>query len=224
VVFEMATILATVLIGALVGVSQFAKALKIVAPLLAFYLLVGILPVFHDASSTLTDRFSEASTNEGNLGQTLVSRVLNPVVEPIQDSLTTNNWIGLGMGYGSNAASTLLTGYQTFLAGEGEVSRVMYEFGPPAGFSFLLLRWGLALAFTGKAMSHLRDHETLAWLLVPLTATSLAIGTLEQPTAQGFTVIGVAFSLAALNLSGYSVEPVPALNPTWQRARVRVRP
>jgi hypothetical protein len=128
------------------------------------------------------------------------------------------------MGIGSSAASTLLQGTQLFLAGEGETSRVLVELGLPLGLAFLFLRWILALTIAGKALSRARDHEPLAWLLVPLTFTGLALGTLEQPTAQGFMVIGITFSLAALRLSGSSVESASALSRTWGHARFNLRP
>jgi hypothetical protein len=127
------------------------------------------------------------------------------------------------MGYGANAISTLLTGTQLFLAGEGEFPRVITEFGTPAGLAFMLFRWLLELMIVAKALSRVREHQPLAWLLVPLTLSTLPLGIMEQPTQQGFLVIGIAFSLAALKQTDIPAEPAAILNPRWRQARHNLR-
>ena len=79
--------------------------------------------------------------------------------------------------------------------------------------AFMLFRWLLELSIESKALSRVREHEPLAWLLVPLTFKTLALGVLEQPTEQGFMVISVAFSFAALRMAPVPIESPPALNP-----------
>jgi hypothetical protein len=59
------------------------------------------------------------------------------------------------------------------------------------------------------AVAQARHHEPLALLLVPVTLSSLFLGVLEQPTEQGFMVISLAFSLAALNQVGVSSKAAP---------------
>jgi hypothetical protein len=224
-VFLLMGELVCVAVAALFGVSQFAKTLRIIVPLLAVFLLVSFLPVFSDATDSLMRRFSEASQGgEQNVGESAVIRVLNSITEPIEDSIDSQNWLGTGMGYGSNMASTLLTGTQIFLAGEGEVARVTNEFGPVFGIGFILFRLGLESMIVVKALARVRGHETLAWLLVPLTFSTLVVGIMEQPTEQGFLVIAVGFSLAALNQGAVPVvEPAPVLNPLLLRQPRRER-
>jgi len=202
VVFELLAVLALVAIAALFGVSQFAGTLKILLPLLAVSFLVSLLPVFSDATTTLMQRFAAVSSARGddNEGQSAWLRVADPIIHAAEDSLSTDTWTGTGMGYGSIFASTVLTGSQEFLSGEGEVDRVTSEFGPIFGFAFLLFRWLIELTLIAKALAKVRDNQPLAWLLIPLTLSTLSLGILEQPTEQGFMVIGVAFSLAALKL------------------------
>ncbi len=197
-VFELAAIVACVGVAALFGVSQFVKSLRIIVAMLLVFLLVSRLPVFSEATGTLLTRFSQASGAEGSAGESLLLRVAGPVTGTIENSASENNWLGLGVGYGALAISSLLTGAQLFLAGEEEFPRVIKEFGAPAGMAFMLFRWLLAAMIAARAFSRVRDHQPLAWLLVPLMVSTLAVGVLEQPTAQGFMVISVAFSLAAL--------------------------
>jgi hypothetical protein len=211
-VFELATILACVAVAALFGVSQFVKSLRMIVALLLVSLLVSRLPVFTEATETLSMRFSQASQAEGNAQQSFLLRVVDPVSGTIENSISENSWLGLGVGYGANAISTLLTGTQQFLAGEDEFPRVINEFGAPAGMAFMLFRWLLELMIVAKALSRVREHQPLAWLLVPATFSTLVLGVLEQPTEQGFMVISVAFSLAALRLAPVPIGAAPALS------------
>jgi len=223
IVFELAAIVACVGVAALFGVSQFVKSLQITMALLLVSLLVSRLPVFSEATGTLLTRFSQASGSEGNAQQSLLLRLADPVVQTIENSASENNWLGLGVGYGANAIARLLTGTQQFLAGEGEFPRVIAEFGAPAGMAFMLFRWLLELMIVAKALSRVREHEPLAWLLVPLTISTLAFGTLEQPTEQGFMVISVALSFAALRIAHVPIESAPALNLRLRQARHNLR-
>jgi hypothetical protein len=116
-----------------------------------------------------------------------------------------------------------LTGRTQFLAGEGEFGRVLFEFGPFFGFAFMIFRFMLAVMITGKALSRVREHQPLAWFLVPSLFPLLAFGTLEQPTLQGFAVITLGFSLAALKSVSVPAEPGPALNPQPGRLHYRLR-
>jgi hypothetical protein len=82
----------------------------------------------------------------------------------------------------------------------------------------MLFRCLLELMIVAKAVSRVREHQPLAWLLIPLTFSTLAMGVLEQPTAQGFMVISLAFSLVALRLAPDHMEMAPALShPLKQR-------
>lgn len=219
IVFELAAIVACVGVAALFGVSQFVKSLQIIVAVLLVFVLVSRLPVFSDATDTLLTRFSQASGSEGSAGQSLLLRVAGPVTGTMENMASENNWLGLGVGYGANAISTLLTGTQLFLAGEEEFPRVIKEFGAPAGIAFMLFRWLLAAMIAAKAFSRVRDHQPLAWLLVPLMLNTVALGILEQPTDQGFTVMGLAFSLAALKRPAMAAEPAPIPNARMRQAR-----
>jgi len=217
-VFELAAIVACVGVAAFFGVSQFVKSLQIIAAMLLVFLLVSRLPVFSDATGTLLTRFSQASGSEGSAGQSLLLRLADPVTGALENTTSEYSWLGLGVGYGANAISTLLTGTQQFLAGEGEFPRVITEFGAPGGIAFMLFRCLLELMIVAKAVSRVREHQPLAWLLIPLTFSTLAMGVLEQPTAQGFMVISLAFSLVALRLAPDHMEMAPALShPLKQR-------
>ena len=221
-VYELCGVLACVAIGAFFGVSQFMRSLKVIMPILIVGLLVSRLPIFSEASSTMDNRFSQASKDEGNAEHALLERTLLPIMQRIENTDYNGNLIGAGMGRGSAAISKVLMGTVVFLAGEDEFSREMYELGPYVGIAFMLFRLILSLLIIAKAISRARDHDPLALLLVPLMFSTLYLGILEQTTDQGFMVVALAFSLASLR--GSPISLVTAQIVTRPTPRVRYNP
>jgi hypothetical protein len=220
-VYELAAVVACVGIAAMFGVSQFMKSLQMILVMAFVALLVSRLPFFSEASSTLDQRFYEADAYEGgSTEQSLLVRIVRPMIWAVGSNVADNNLVGVGMGYGASAIAKLLTGQLNGLAGEGELDRVMFEFGWPCGFVFMMFRGGLAFMIISKAIGRARHGQPLALLLVPLTFTSLMLGVLEQPTIQGFMVISVAFSLAALRPAPQTAL-IPALPGTMRRSQLR---
>jgi len=218
-VFLLTAIIACLGLAAFFGVSQFVKSLQMVAALLVVSALVARLPVFADATDTMIERFSQASGAEGTTENSILLRIVHPITGTVEDSIGRNNWLGLGVGLGANAVSTLLTGKQIFTVGEDEFARVINEFGAPVGIAFMLFRGLLAVVIVSKALARVREHQPLPWLLVPLTFWTLVFGVLEQPTEQGFMVISVAFSLAALRLAPTPIESAEIVSRPWQQLR-----
>jgi hypothetical protein len=215
-------VLASVALAAMFGVSQLASALKAIVAMSIVAVLVSQLPVVSDATSTFQERLLNASGSEGSTEDTIVERVISPITDAIEDSVSAEHWFGVGIGYGSNAAAALVTGKQEFRAGEGEIGRVLIEFGPEFGFAFMIFRFILAIMILAKALARVREHQPLAWFLIPSLFPLLAFGTLEQPTIQGFIVITLAFSLTALKQVSVPAERVPVLTPRTSRAHYRL--
>lgn len=210
-VFELSATLVCVGIAAIWATAQFAKALKIIVPGLLLAFLVSFLPIFTMASSSLAKRFLEANALEGGtVRQVLIYRTITPIVRRLEETDFMSNPIGKGMGQGAAAITKLTTGAVQFTAGEFEFSREMVELGPFPGIAFLLFRVILALLIFTKALSQAHNKEPLALLLSPLLLSALLLETLEQPTDQGFMVIALAFSLAALKRGSVLVPPTPA--------------
>lgn len=223
-VYELGAELICIAIAASFGISQFTKAVKIVIPIVIIAIAISYLPVFRDASSTLSTRFSQASSAEGDTQQVLTARVLDPFLKKLDPSNYSNGWIGVGMGRGAAAVAKLLVGSPEFLAGELEVDRVMNEFGPLPGLAFMVFCAFLAAILLGKALSRARNHEPLPLLLAPAMLACILVGVLEQPTEQGFMVFTLALSLAAVRLTGVARVPAPLLNVRWQRSLSSQRP
>jgi hypothetical protein len=220
VVFELAGVVACMGIAVLLGASQLGKIFKIAAPIVGVFLLISLLPIFSRAMRSFEARYTEANRIEGGSVQRVVaSRALLLQFYQLETADYTKNPIGIGMGQGAAAVAKLTTGRVTFITGEGELGRAMTELGPIPGVAFMLFRLILALLLLAQALAEARKLEPLALLLAPLTAISLVYNVCEQPTEQGFMVIGVAFTLAALKLSGE--RPVAVCARNIQHAAVR---
>ncbi len=222
-VFELAAIVACAGIAALCGVSQFFKSLKVIVPFLAVFALTSLLPFFAESSRSLNERFEKGNETEGgeqhNVVGVLGNRAAAPLVERIESTDFLSNSIGIGMGQGAAAISTLLGGKAEFLAGEGEFDRAIYEFGPFPGIAFMLFRLFLGLMILKAAVSRAREGEPLALLLVPMMLSGFVFAILEQPTSQGFMVMVLAFSLAALKPTRPLVLPAQGLRRVPRFAR-----
>ncbi len=214
-VFELAAIVACAGVAALCGVTQFFKSLRIIGPFLVVILLASLLPVFTQSSKSLGQRFQEGNEMEGgarhSVRQVVINRTAIPLLTRFEDTDFLSHPIGIGMGQGAAAISKLLEGRAEFLAGEGEFDRVIIEFGPIFGLAFTLFCLLLTLTLLKRAIQRAREGAPLALLLIPLVVSRILFGVLEQPTDQGFMVIALAFSLAALKQSELHLQQTPVL-------------
>jgi hypothetical protein len=197
-VYELAGVVVCAAIAALCGVTQLIGSLRFAVPLLAVSFLVSLLPIFSEASVSLHARFEQASHSEGSVAQALQGRTVGGIADFLEQTDFLSNPIGVGMGAGAAAISKLTHGEVYFLTGEGEFDRVLTEIGPFPGLLFMTFRLLLAVFVAASGLAQARRHEPLVLLLLPLTFISVFMGVLEQPTSQGFMVVGLAFSLAAI--------------------------
>jgi len=204
-VAELAGVAICAGIATILGASQFIKVVKVAFPLLAVYFLISLLPVFSVASQSLRSRSVNAYTTEGGMRQAMEERTFGSIIVAIVKTDFAENPIGIGMGRGAAAVSALATGRVQFIAGEYEFIREMTELGSFPGIVFSLFRFLLALSLTFSAIKCAQRQEPLALLLVTSLFATLCFGTLEQPTDQGFMVICMAFSIAAIRRSGIGV-------------------
>lgn len=208
VIFELAAVVAGTGIAAFLGASQLSKVFKIAAPVVALFFLISLIPVFGRAAISLTERFTEANRMEGGSAERAVeNRAFSPLLYQLETTDYTQHPVGVGMGQGAAAITKLMYGAVSFTTGEGELGRVMAEFGPILGVTFMLFRLILAIALMAQALGAARKQEPLALLLAPMALPGIFFNVLEQPTEQGFMVVGIAFTLAALKLSGLRTLP-----------------
>jgi type IV secretory pathway VirB2 component (pilin) len=218
-VAQLLAVLGCVAISAMMGLSQFARALRIIVPLLLLSLAASFLPVFNRAMHSMEERFSGATVEEGGTVQkTLFLRAIEPAVNAIDAAETSNNWMGIGLGRGAIAVEAFLSGTENGVTAESNFSHELMEMGPIAGGIFELFKLFLALTMFGMGVVRAREHEPLALLLSPLVCTALLYSLLEQPTLQGFLVIGSAFCIAAAKRPALARIPMSAQMARQQQA------
>ena len=225
-VFQLLGIVLCAALSATMGIAQFGKALRIIAPLLIVFLLASQLPSFNKAMQSMTERFSGADAAEGGSGQAaFLYRTVQPLIDAVDQASSTRNLTGIGLGRGSLAVQDFLTGSPDAVTGEYEFSHELMEMGPAAGTAFGLLKLFLAIVIFGQAISRAREGDPLALLLYPLVFTTLFYALLEQPSLQGFMVIGTAFCIAAAKHPIRAA--VPLISPLQRQqaalARLRLR-
>ena len=218
IVFQLAALLGCVSLGAMMGISQFGKTLRIIVPTAIIAFLAMQLPVFSSAMHNLSMRIfnsAYAGQVEQSRGQDVVNsaanRLFSPIIDTFENPQYAQNWVGIGIGRGAVAVSAFLNGSHQAKAGETEFQREFIEMGAIAGMLFAIFKLFLATLIFGQALAKAREHEPLALLLTPLSVIWLFFAQLEQPTEQGFVVIGVAFCIAAAKAPARAAARAPLL-------------
>lgn len=177
------------------------------AVLFGIGLAVLATPVGKESVESFTERWNAANRSEGQ-GQgdvaALTKRASGGFLEVFQH-LNEVPVAGVGLGVGTNVGSKLLTGGVTFLAGEQEWTRIVFESGIFLGFAYIIFRVMLAFSLLVKAFFQLQKGRFLPWLLVVPAFVQLLAGQTQQPTILGMMVLMAGLSQASMvKGSGYA--------------------
>jgi hypothetical protein len=197
VVFQVASMFVCLAIAASMRISQAAKVLRIILPVVFLSLLAAQLPIFSDAMQNLTKRFTSANAAEGGEAGArgaILYRTIGPLLDEVERVVSSGDWMGVGMGYNANVFNQSVRGGAD--SPDNEILREMSEFGF-AGIGFGLFKLFLAMTLLSRALAQVRDGQLLALLMLPLAVSALLLGTPEQPTVQGFIVIITAVCISA---------------------------
>jgi len=181
------------------GVLNFAFLRFAVMGLLLLVAL-SFLPLFKEAQGVFMDRWDTASAEvEGNAVGSLINRVTSAFSQPL-DTMARTPTFGYGIGVGTNAGASMLSGRTGFLLAEDEWGRVIMELGPLLGLSFILLRIGIVLSLGVAALRALRhEKDMMPMLIYSACAWVILMNQWGQPTQLGFAVVGGGLLLASLN-------------------------
>jgi hypothetical protein len=157
--------------------------------------LLSTTDVFKEATSQLTQRFSDAAAN-GEDTQGFVDRYANTMLAPIA-ALGEAPIFGNGLGLGTNAAAGMLTGEREFLGAEDEWGRLVFESGPIFGLLLIVFRVALTLAIGKKAYDAFREGNVLPLLIFASCGLLIMNGQWGVPTTLGFSIFGGGLTLAA---------------------------
>jgi hypothetical protein len=159
-------------------------------------------------------RFKEG----GGVQQGIVGRYLGSFGQSIDVAFRVPP-LGYGLGLGTNAGATLLTGSRSFLMAEDEWPRVVAESGPILGFAYLLLRLWICGYLFSLAWRALGRGQALPIFLAAAAGRDLISGQFGQPTILGFAVLSAGLSLAAS--ASASLGPVQVNRKSEHRTRGR---
>lgn len=198
------TVLFEVILSLLFLLCISGKNPKVIKSFLGVIILVVLLTLalsnmsfLQTANMAFTERFQDASSSEGGLEGTLIDRFLGGLYGAITN--TNASFSGLGLGIGTNAGSTLLTGEREFLVSEGEWGRLIGEMGFILGMVAILIRISVVVTLLIKAWNSIDEGNLLAWMLMSFGTLAILQGQWAQPTALGFSTMVGGLVLASFN-------------------------
>ncbi len=159
-------------------------------------LALSQLPVLRDAEDAFATRWYLSTTAAGGVSDALVSRFLETLTGPIETALEQPG-LGQGLGKGTNVGSKLLVGQVTFLGGETEWFRVIFELGPVLGVIYICLRISLAVNLLKVSLKSWRHRNPAPILFFATAVLPIFQGQWGQPTSLGFAVFSGGLVLAA---------------------------
>jgi hypothetical protein len=164
----------------------------LVAAALAYAMLHG-LSDFREGLDVAKGRFDSA----GGLKEGIWDRWFGDFVRA-WDAERNANWLGAGLGLGTNVGAGLATGTRQFLLAEAEWARIILESGPVLGPAYIALRVGIAIYLLRRAARALRERDdALPGLLLAAGALDLITGQWGQSTVSGFAVFTAGLCLAS---------------------------
>ncbi|MEJ8815334.1 O-antigen polysaccharide polymerase Wzy [Variovorax ureilyticus] len=191
------------LIGRLVFSRMPQKPAAAVGVVIAL-LLVGIFAIFfRDAIDVTQTRFEQASEAEDFWGR------VQTILVGESHVFETVNWLGGGVGYGSNLANFVRTGSSGYFAlAESEGGRILLEGGllgmTYVGLKLLVIVIGLFKSFRLSMKTH-SPYPVLVWLTAALAILSWPSS--GQLTANGLLGIILAFALLLFRFPRLEIFP-----------------
>lgn len=188
------------------------------------------IPGLETPRKVFMHRWEVAAQDEQAGGGAIWGRTIKGTAMQLSGLFETDIF-GSGLGFGTNVASSMLTGDRGYLIAEGEWARCVGELGPIFGFLFIALRAGLAIMLFYRSCITAKLRNNVAALILWFgSAHVLVQGQWGQPTAQGFATLSAGLVLAACNLpktaptKKSSQKPMKSLSTAKRRRRVALIP
>lgn len=151
--------------------------------------IVATLTVFSDAVVATQERFVSAAAEEDMVGRVETILLGEPAARK------DFNFIGHGLGAGTNAGSVLLTGHEQFALAESEPARVLLEMGL-VGVAWLIIKCAIFAFGVAKSVTRLtRLGETLPlmlWVTAAYGISSWPVSGQVSANVFGYLVLGFA--------------------------------
>ncbi len=159
---------------------------------------------FATGADAFSERFTTANEAEGGLNSVFMDRFLGGMIGAVQGAPDLP-FFGYGLGMGTNAGSTLLTGGRAFLIAEQEWGRVIGELGLLMGFIVIIIRVSFSFTASRRGIIELRHNNPLPWMLLSTGFIQIIQGGWAQPTSLGFSIMSGGLILAAMNKQEFKI-------------------
>jgi hypothetical protein len=147
----------------------------------------------------------------GGLKEGMFLRYLDDVL-PI-GAILDAPFFGVGLGMGTNAATSFLYGQAGFALGESDWERVIRESGPLLGLAFIGLRLAILAHLTRRSFVALQDRDDpLPLLLLAVAFPQVLNGQIGVPMLLGWAVFSAGLCLASTYAGDAILGPVPTPN------------
>ncbi|HSH94889.1 MAG TPA: hypothetical protein VK968_12135, partial [Roseimicrobium sp.] len=146
----------------------------------------------------LIQRFND--TLVGSQKENTLDRIVYGITSPYH-VMTRVPAMGYGLGSGTLAGAFMLTGTKSFIGGENEWERVVYEMGGILGLAFILLRLSLAWKMLSGSVVAAWRGDTLPLLIFAAAVVPLAMGQWGVPMLQGYASLAAGLCFASIQLS-----------------------
>jgi hypothetical protein len=181
------------LLGNIVFSPMRRKGISLVTGVIALILVAGLAFVFQGTIDAIQERFDVASQSEDISARVLSVFLGEPAV------LERADWLGAGIGIGSNLAQYVQRGGRSFFYAESEAGRTLVE-GGLVGAMFLFMKMifilsGIALAVK-RSMQSRAVFPVLVW--ISIAAAFLSWPAIGQLSANG--LLGILLALGLLSL------------------------
>lgn len=180
-----------------IGNSRLVRRFAIGCVILGALAPLGMLnTAFREGMVAFSNRWINANEAEGGLLGVVFDRFLGGLLSAFS---ATGNVppLGYGLGMGTNAGSSLMTGERQFLIAEGEWARLVGEMGLTLGVLVIFCRVAIAFFLLKVGFSAWRRGRPMALLLGSVTVIWIVQGNWAQPTSLGFAVLGGGLTAAA---------------------------
>jgi hypothetical protein len=164
--------------------------------LFVLFTILSNLTFFANMKNVFLDRLNNANDAEGGAKGIFIDRLLGGMISAISNN-SLPFW-GLGLGMGTNAGATLLTGTSTYLISEGEWGRLIGEMGLLPGVFFICIKLALVISLFYKSWGNIGKGNVLPWLILSFAFMMILMGQWGQPTALGFCVLSGGLVISSL--------------------------
>lgn len=161
--------------------------------------LLALTPIMAPALEAFGIRLQSATfdTGEGFKGN-IVDRILGGFFSGFEN-VTQHPFFGEGIGMGTNAGASLMSGDVGFLIAEDEWGRILGEQGVLIGSLLILVRLVLVMDLGVKSFRNVIKGDLLPWLIFSFAGIQILQGQWAQPASLGFAVFSAGLLMASLS-------------------------